>query len=333
MFRTAIPFRHDTAQTITHRHKLLAVGSCFAENIGTYLKNAKFDICINPFGTQYNPLSIAEGIRSLKKDTYFGENDIFEYEGVWHSFQHHSEFSNIDKQVCLEGINQALELAKNTLQSANMLLVTLGTAWVYELAENNKIVSNCHKLPAQRFHRKRLSVAEIMDTLENMLLNLTNDRPDLKIVFTVSPIRHIKDGFVENQISKSSLILAVHQIIEKWQNVSYFPAYEIMMDDLRDYRFYASDMIHPSDTAIQYIWECFSKIYFPHDTQDLIHKIAKLTKNIQHRPFNSQSAAHQLFLKKTWTEIVQMEKEYPYLSWEIEKQAIRTQIIENNLIV
>ena len=261
---------------ISYKDKIMALGSCFVENIGQKLTDLKYKVQVNPFGIQYNPISIANSLNRLMAGNILESSELFNHEGLWHSFMHHSDYSNIDKEICLEHINREFEKARVHLQNAESLMITLGTAWVYEYSLNKMIVNNCHKLPASNFKRYRLEVDEIVSQLSNTFMELIKFNPNLRILITVSPIRHLKDGFHENQISKSSLLLAVEKLREDFKHVQYFPSYEIMMDDLRDYRFYKSDMVHPNEMAIDYIWEKFVISSFCEKEKEIRDAILKI---------------------------------------------------------
>ena len=236
-------------------------GSCFSENIGQKLFDLKFDVDLNPFGILYNPISIANSLQLLLEKRLFTESDLFQDQSVWNSFYHHSRFSEVNSEAALEKINSRIAYSREFLLKADFLVITFGTSWVYELKETGKVVTNCHKVPAAQFKRFRLEVSEITEVYRELLTELWKFNPNLKVVFTVSPIRHWKDGAVENQVSKATLLLAIDRLLKgpNSKNIAYFPSYELMMDELRDYRFYAEDMIHLSPVAIDYIFERFSK--------------------------------------------------------------------------
>ena len=311
------------AQQIEHSQWLVFIGSCFAENIGARFRQARFRTDVNPFGVLYNPLSIASALRRLISAKPYGENDLFFDSGQWHSADHHSSFSDKDKSACLQKINSRLAEASENLRNARHLFITFGTAWIYEWAENGKIVGNCHKILAKKFKRRRLSVDEIVVEYDGLMCELRNFNPDINIVFTVSPIRHWKDGARENNLSKSTLLLAIDNLASPQPPpkegeqagassfpplgelegavgsgvVVYFPAYEIVMDDLRDYRFYALDMIHLSDVAIDYIWERVGEAFFSKKTRKIVDEAMQINKAREHRPFNPESEEYWNFIK------------------------------------
>lgn len=292
-FRTTIPVQ-QSGQQIDHTHSLVFIGSCFAENIGERFQQLRFQTDINPFGVLYNPLAIAVALRRLISIKPYTEKDLFPHDGLWHSEAHHSRFSHKDSDICLEKINSQLVASSKNLRSADYLFITFGTAWVYEWARNGKVVANCHKLPGKHFIRRRLEVEEIVKEYNDLIAKLRTLNPRLKIVFTVSPIRHWKDGAHENSLSKSTLLLAIDNF--KDYDLLYFPAYEIVNDELRDYRFYASDMIHPSEVAIDYIWERIDEIFFSEKTHQFNDAIMQINKARNHRPFDPESEAHKRFI-------------------------------------
>ena len=313
-FKTTIDVPHSAFE-ISHAQKGMSVGSCFSTNIGSRLHNAKFPILVNPLGTIYNPVSIANTIDLLLGTKAFDEQQVFFANGVWQSYYLHTSFSSVTKDEVLKKFQAVKEDFQQNFKSLDYVILTLGTAWVYELKSSKQIVNNCHKTPASQFNRRRLSVAECVSVLKHAIEQLRNENPNLHVIFTVSPIRHWKDGAHENQVSKSTLFLAIEELQNSLQNISYFPAYEQLIDDLRDYRFYADDMLHPSDLAIEYIWEKFSETYFSKDTKDLIKRIDSIQKALEHKPFNAESEEYKLFLKKTRAEIESLQEKYNWLDW------------------
>jgi len=304
---------------ITHQSGVLCMGSCFAEHIAKRLEHFKFNSFLNPFGIVYNPMSIAKGLDFLlenKKE--FEENDLFQHLDGWHSFQHHGSFSHPEKEVALTQINEALNQGRQFLKTSEFLILTLGTANVFVSEKTGEAVTNCHKVPQQYFIKKELSVDEMLILLSEVIHQLNNTFPNLKIITTVSPVRHIRDGLIENQVSKSKLLLALNQISKQYSHVSYFPSYEIMMDDLRDYRFYKKDMIHPNDLAIDYIWDFFKKTYFAENTIVLNKRVGEIKRAMAHRPFHPLSVSHLEFKKKQLEKVEQMSKEIPSLNFEEE---------------
>ncbi len=313
---------------ISHNDKCLFVGSCFAENIGNKLAETKIPTSVNPTGILYNPISIRESILNALSDKKYTSDDVFLSGGTWNSFDFHSRFSNVDKAKCIESINSATEMLKMQLESTNVMFVTFGTAYIYELAETGKIVCNCHKQPEKCFNRRLLKVSEIVDVWSECIEKIMAENPNIRIVFTVSPIRHWRDGAHQNQISKSTLHLAINELNVKFGNTLYFPAYEIMMDELRDYRFYAADMVHPSETAVQYIWERFSETFFSEQTNTTIARIGKITAAANHRPLNPNSEEYKSFCKKILDEISIIKQTFGEIDFSEEEKKFKDSIYD-----
>ncbi|VBB43473.1 GSCFA domain protein [uncultured Paludibacter sp.] len=312
VFTTKVNIPASTVQ-IGYNDKLMTLGSCFAENIGKKLTDAFFQVNINPFGVLYNPMSVNDSLQKLMGNDFYTETELFEHQSLWHSFSHSSLYSGETKKECLQKINASLQEARKFLQETRFLLITFGTAWIYENTEDGKTVANCHKLPANRFHRRRLSVTEIGEKFTILLSQLKARNPHLEVIFTVSPIRHWKDGAHENNVSKSVLHLAIEELKEKFPFVHYFPAYEIQLDELRDYRFYAPDMLHPSETAVDYIWKRFSETYFGKETEGLKKELEQLRADLNHRPLHPESSEYQQFLKSVEKRKAKLQEKYPGL--------------------
>ena len=303
---------------------ILLLGSCFVENMGKRLEDNKFQIDLNPFGTLYNPASIAETLRMLLHPERFTENNLFLHEGIYHSFSHHSRFSSSSAEDCLKNINDRLFLSAERLRQEQRLIVTWGTAWAYRLKSSGEIVANCHKLPDKLFERELLSVRQIVTEWKELLLSLWEQNPELRILFTISPIRHWKDGAHGNQISKATLLLAVHELEQTFpEHIAYFPAYEIMMDELRDYRFYADDMLHPSEQAVEYIWETFARHLFTQETKKILQAWSHIQKALQHKPFHPESETYKQFLSQTLLKMERLTEKFPYFDLEKEITKIK----------
>ncbi len=317
-FRTTIkPL--ESRGMISHDGAMMLLGSCFSDNIGRRLQDALFDVEVNPFGTLYNPASIALALRDLINCREFGLNDLFEYQGRYHSFSHHSSFSGVNAGDVISRINDKVVEASVRLKRSQVLIVTFGTAYVYEYKKTQSVVSNCHKLPASNFSRRSMAVDEIVSLWSKLIVKIREINPEINIIFTVSPIRHLADGAHENQLSKSTLLLAVNKLCHELDNVIYFPAYEIMMDDLRDYRFYASDMIHPSDVAIGYIYEIFSQSFFSEETNNIVRESEKLMRRLKHRHMTDDVSVIEKFNLSTQQIIDRILSAYPYLEQAINK--------------
>jgi hypothetical protein len=316
-FRTIVnPEKAD--YPISHSDAILMTGSCFAENIGNKLIQLKFKVDLNPFGVLYNPVSIHRSLLRILNKELIKEDDLFLYDGIWHSFFHHSRFSSEDKEKCLHLMNSRIESSSNYLKNVRFLFITFGTAWVYNNIANGQPVSNCHKLPARNFERRILKVDEIVQDYCSLIQSIRVFNPDLKIIFTISPVRHLKERAEGNQISKSVLRLGVSELCNKGYG-TYFPAYEIMLDDLRDYRFYDNDMVHPSQQAVDYIFEKFANAYFNDETKNLNKDIGEISDAFNHRPFNSFSAKFIEFAKANLEKIEKLEKENELLDFSEEK--------------
>ena len=265
---------------------MVLMGSCFADNIGGKLQEAHFHCCVNPFGTLYNPMSVGQALKDIIAGRNYSvtDSEIFNSESIWHSWMHHSRFSADNAESLVENINGSIRKAHEHLQNSRLLIITLGSSYVYRLKEDNRIVANCHKMNEKLFDRSRLNVDDIVDEWIPLLDELHNMNPQLKVMFTVSPIRHKRDGLHANQLSKATLLLAVDRLCELRKDLClYFPAYEIMMDELRDYRFYADDMVHPSPLAVEYIWERFSTAFFDRKTMDKATEWRKFEAAQRHR--------------------------------------------------
>ncbi len=313
MFRTTIDIKPYSFR-LDYQSNILTLGSCFSENMGLKMKNVFFKTEINPFGVLYNPVSILNSINLLLENKRFTTSDIFEYKSLWHSFAHSSLFSDISSEACLSKINERIESASEFMKNTDVLLITFGTAWVFTDKESGRVVSNCHKLPSGKFNRRRLTVDEITMGYSDLLTKLKALYPNLNVVFSVSPIRHWKDGAHENTISKSTLLLAVDALQNQFDNVHYFPAYELLIDELRDYRFYASDMLHPSDVAVEYIWTKFSASVFSDETLQLKKKLEQLAADSAHRPLHPSSPEYVLFKENAEKRKNEILQKYPFLA-------------------
>ncbi|GAB4262684.1 MAG: GSCFA domain-containing protein [Saprospiraceae bacterium] len=316
-FRTVLKIQASDWK-IDHQSPLLCVGSCFAEEMGSRLKRLKFPVFLNPCGIVYNPLSISRCLEFLLQEKQFEQKDLFEHDGLWHSFDHHGSFSAADAHTVLNKINQSIRAGSAFLRSAKVLVLTLGTAHVFRLKSNFRIVANCHKLPGQQFERLRLQVPEIVSALGNTISALQELNPGLKIILTVSPVRHLRDGLVENNRSKAALLLAVDQLCSDFSKVHYFPAYELLIDDLRDYRFFAEDLSHPNRLALDYIWQRLTDTYFSPATKQLCEEIESLKRAGEHRPFHPASEKHRQFLRQQAEKCRQLAERNPHLDFSEE---------------
>lgn len=311
--RTKIPIQTYNFN-IDYKSKLMFIGSCFTENIGNKLKNAKFNVNINPFGILYNPISVKNSLNILMQEKLFNESDIFFFNERWNSYFHHSNFSYPNKNKTLNNINLHIKASSKYLKETDILFITFGTSWVYELANTKQVVSNCHKVPAKEFNRKILEVNEITSEYFKLVDDLQKFNRNLKIIFTISPIRHIKDGLSENNLSKSILKIAINEIIKKKNNCYYFPAYEILIDDLRDYRFYEKDLLHPNNIAIEYIFNNLGNSFFSDETFTIYNEITKISQAKLHRPFNNKSSNYYNFIETNIHKIKKLQEKYNFLN-------------------
>ena len=309
-FRTEVNVER-AKQSISYNSNLLFAGSCFATNIGNYFSDICFNCRVNPFGVLYNPLSIANSLLRLINDERFSEEEVYHLNGTFHSFYHHSSFNTTDKSTFLKQINQSFEDGVNFIRKTDFLFITFGTAWVYQHKANNEVVSNCHKYPTSTFTRRLLSCTEIVERYQQLIECVKAINPELRIIFTVSPVRHLKDGAHGNQISKATLLLAVEQLNQHFDNTVYFPAYELLLDDLRDYRFYNDDLLHPSAMAIRYIRNKFTSAFFNQQASAFEKTMETLKRAAEHRPFNSTSEMHQKFVLKNTAKTNDCQKQYP----------------------
>ncbi len=307
--------------------KNIFMGSCFTENVGNRMAALKYDVDINPFGILYNPVSVANGLRILLHKKEITTADLIHEGGLWHSFSHHGRFSGHNEKETLETINKRIKSSAEFLKEAGILFITFGTAWIYKYKKTGQPVSNCHKIQAKEFVRQRLSVAEIVSDYRELFTEIRMTNPSLKVVFTVSPIRHWKDGAVENQRSKAVLLLAIEEIVREYGDdfCAYFPAYEIVMDELRDYRFYAEDMIHISGVAIDYIWEKFEASLIDKESQQIAVQVRKVVQAAGHKPLHGNTKEYLGFLLQMAEEINRLESKYAHLNLTIEKEYFKTE--------
>jgi hypothetical protein len=302
----------------------MLLGSCFAENMGNKFDYFKFQATTNPFGIVFNAVSLEKLIRRSVENRKFTESDIFFHNDLWHCYEVHSELSNSDKDSFLESLNDIIRSTNKQLNDSTHIIITLGTSWVYRNIESKEIVANCHKVPQKQFTKELLSIHQTEESLQSIISLIHSVNPNCNFIFTVSPVRHIKDGFAENTLSKAHLIAAIHSILNKKfstslemtnQNRNYFPSYEIMMDELRDYRFYAEDMLHPNQTAIDYIWIQFFENYVSESVFGLMNEICSIQKGLQHRPFNPNTESHQKFLNQLDLKIKAIKNQYPFIKF------------------
>ncbi|MEO6134557.1 MAG: GSCFA domain-containing protein [Ginsengibacter sp.] len=316
-----LPFRIKPFPfTISYRDKIILIGSCFSEEIGYKMKSLKFDVLQNPNGILYHPISICQSLSSTIENKKQTEKDIFEFNGLWHSWQHHSIFSGVDKNEVLDTINQAQSTAHNLLKKSTYLVITFGSAFYYQLKNDKRAVANCHKAPADWFEKFLMPVDSIIDDTKNILSLLNEFNPGLKIIFTVSPVRHVKDGVIENNRSKARLIEAIHSIIEATDNCFYFPSYELVTDILRDYRFYKNDLVHPNETAIEYVFEKFCEAAINAEEKEIMTKVQSIIHAVEHKPFSKESAPFQKFAGAQIKIIEHLQDQFPSIDLSSEKK-------------
>ncbi|MGQ7946640.1 GSCFA domain-containing protein [Flavobacterium sp. WC2509] len=301
--------------SIDYNSKIVSLGSCFAENMGDKFQYFKFQSATNPFGIIFNPVSIERIINRVINDVLFTEDDIFFHNERWHCFEVHSDLSHLNAEELLVNLNQILRKAKKQLEEATHIIITYGTSWVYRKIE---IVANCHKVPQKQFTKELLTVATIQESIENTIRLIQSINPNCSFIFTVSPVRHIKDGFVENQWSKANLITAIQTKLRTDHlklTTDYFPSYEIMMDELRDYRFYAEDMLHPSQVAIDYIWQRFKETTISEVAYVTMDEVGSIQKGLSHRSFNPNSESHKKFESKLKEKMTKLVSQYLFMKF------------------
>lgn len=317
-FRTQIQLSKSN-NPIDYNSKVLSFGSCFAENMADKFDYFKFQNETNPFGIIFNPVSIEKVIERTVQENWFTEKDVFFHNERWHSYEVHSDLSNSDRQELLETLNKAISETNKQLKEATHIIITYGTSWIYRNLESDEIVANCHKVPQKQFSKELLSVDVIQKSIQNTIDLIQTLNPNVNFIFTISPVRHIKDGFAENQLSKSHLFTAVHEVLKthnsKFITHNYFPSYEIMMDELRDYRFYAEDMLHPNQIAIDYIWHKFSENYVSEESISVMQEVDEIQKSLRHRSFNPESEQHQKFLARLQQKINLLREKLPQIKF------------------
>lgn len=315
--QTQIPLERSH-NPIDYDSKLLLLGSCFVENIGDKFSFYNFQSLQNPFGILFHPLAIEKLVsRAIKKDKYSAE-EVFFFNERWQCFDAHSNLSDASKDNLIQNLNSRLSEAHALIRKATHIVLTLGTAWVYHHSKTDKTVANCHKVPQKEFSKRLLAIDGIAQSLGNTIDLIRSMNSEVQCILTVSPVRHLKDGYVENQRSKAHLKAAIHQVIDEdhhSSSISYFESYEIMMDELRDYRFYKTDMVHPNQLAIDYIWEKFKYCWISESSEPTMKKVAEIRKGMLHRPFNEDSEQHQTFLKTLADKIAYLQNKYPYMEF------------------
>ncbi|OAB27907.1 GSCFA family protein [Flavobacterium fryxellicola] len=314
-FRTQIPILKSISP-VDYNSKIVSLGSCFAVNMAEKLDYFKFRNSCNPFGILFHPLAIEKLLDFAVSGKQFTANNVFFHNERWHCFDVHSDLSNPNKEELVAALNSIIINTRKDLEQASHLIITYGTSWVYRDIETNQIVANCHKIPQKQFEKELLSIETIQKSIENTIDLIEKVNPKCSIIFTVSPVRHIKDGFVENQWSKANLISALHQTFDlRLSTISYFPSYEIMMDELRDYRFYAEDMLHPNQVAIDYIWKRFQETTISETAMTTMEEVGNIQKSLSHKPFNPKSESHLKFETKLREKITILENQYSFMKF------------------
>lgn len=313
-FRTALEGPSSTIKLEIH-DRILSLGSCFASNVGQLLKDRQWQITVNPHGIIYNPISISKHIAHACDRQLINTEALVQQDARWHHLDFHSEMSHADPSIVVENIEEGMALLKNALLRSDYIFLTLGTAWVFTYNTTNEIVANCHKIPANHFHKKLLTPAEISQSLIHIIDDVKSVNPKAKFVISVSPVRHIRNGMIDNNRSKARLLEAVHSCIDRFhEEVFYFPGYELLLDDLRDYRFYADDLIHPNNQAMQYIFQYFQEHFLSDKAKVYLGKIEKIRQRLLHRPVSPDSEAHKAFIEKTNDLIAELKDEVPHLN-------------------
>jgi hypothetical protein len=317
-FSTQIPIPNHL-NPIDYNSKIVSLGSCFAENMGDKFQYFKFQSSTNPFGIIFNPVSIERIIDRVVNDALFTEEDVFFHNERWHCFEVHSDLSRASQDELLTSLNQILRETKKQLLEATHVIITYGTSWVYRNIEKDATVANCHKVPQKQFAKELLTIDVIGESIVHTIDFIQSINPNCNFIFTVSPVRHLKDGFVENQWSKANLITAIHDKLRteicNLKSAIYFPSYEIMMDELRDYRFYAEDMMHPSQVAIDYIWERFKESVISETAYATMDAVESIQKGLQHRPFNPHSESHKKFELNLQAKIATLVAQYSFMKF------------------
>lgn len=307
-------------QAISHKQKIMLTGSCFAENIGTYLQAYKFDCIINSSGILFNPISILHSLNTIVDNSELQPELLVQNDESFYSLLHHGDFRSESRDGLLTLIHGITEKSHEFMKQCDWLIITFGSAFVYRHLASGEIAANCHKLPQQFFRKELLKTEDIISAYNKFIKKLQSFRPGINLLFSVSPVKYLRDGLVENNLSKAILIQSVHEIISQNSNCFYFPAYELITDDLRDYRFYKEDLAHPNETAVKYVWEKFSATYFSEETKILNERIKDILQASHHRPINEHSSSHLKFKETYLRKCEALEKEFSFLDLTREKE-------------
>ena len=313
--QTIVPIK-QLETPVNYHSKIISVGSCFAVNMAERFRQFQFQNSVNPFGILFHPVAIAKMIDFALNDKTFTASDVFLHNEIWSSFDAHSDLNELEQEDIIEALNAKILHFKQAVQTATHFVLTFGTAWVYRHVEKNQLVANCHKIPQKQFGKELLSVVECQEAMDSIEKGIRHLNPTTQIIYTISPVRHIKEGVVENQRSKAHLITALHEHLDKnTENNYYFPSYELMMDELRDYRFYGKDLLHPNELAIDYIWNKFVEYAVDANAVDTMKLVDEVQKGLAHRPFNPFSEAHEKFLEKLALKIDALLTQYPFMKF------------------
>ncbi len=313
--QTTVKLQPKDPFQLDYHSKVLLFGSCFAENIGSKLAYYNFQYLCNPFGILFHPEAIERQITAAINQKEYGKEELFFLNEQWHSFDVHSKLSADKSADLISNLNEAIKQTNNYIKEATHLFISLGTAWVYRHIESDTVVANCHKIAQKKFLKELLSVEEITQSLEGIIRLVRSINPSVSIILTLSPVRHIKDGMIENNRSKAHLLAALHQLVAPRNNVHYFPSYELLMDELRDYRYYHRDMVHPSDLAIDYIWEKFQNVWVHASTETTMKQVDTIRKGLDHKPFNPKSQDYQDFKEELQKKMETLKERFPFMSF------------------
>lgn len=316
-FRTSLPFSESPFQ-INYQQPILSLGSCFAEHIGLRLSDRKFKLSLNPFGILYNPVSILQSLELLRQGSQIKEKDLFYNQDLWHHFSFHSRFSHPNRQTALYQMNASIAQVHTQWKQFDQVILTWGSAYAFRHLEQDCVVANCHKLPGANFEHFRLQQDEFLPAYLECFRQWKKENPALQVLISVSPVRHLREGLVENQRGKAVLLLAAERLSQDLDFVHYFPAYELVLDDLRDYRFFDKDLTHPNPLAIDYVWDYFGRACLSTEAQKIAGAIEAVTRAVRHRPFHPQTASYQLFCKQQLQKIAKLERSYPFLNFDEE---------------
>lgn len=325
VFRTEIKLKKGEFPEISYSSKLFFLGSCFSDRIGGMFEKNKFQVLTNPFGVSYNPVSINTTIQRIIGKNYFTEEDLISKDDLFNSYELHGSFDNESSSQLISAVNTEIDSSHDFLKTASHIYITPGTSWVYRLKENGKIVNNCHKQRAELFTRELLTLEEVSSNLISLISEIKKINPSADILFTISPVRHLKDGFSENNLSKSILRLAIDSVLQE-NSVYYFPSFEMVIDDLRDYRFYTADMLHPNEEAEKYIWDLIMENQMSEKTNKLVNEVSSFLQDTNHRSFNKNSASNKQFLRNTLEKAKKIQESLPGLNLKFEIQSLESRL-------